>query len=115
MTARLAASSDPWRLTETGITLSIRVTPRGGHDCIDGVRVLADGRALLTVRVRAIAEDGAANQAVTFLLAKALGIAKRDLQILSGHTGRVKQIGIVGDAAVLTMRLHELIRSPGDG
>ena len=107
--------SEPWHLTERGATLSIRVTPRGGRDAVDGVLIMADGRAVLSVRVRAIAEDGAANQAVIALLVKALGVAKRDLQILSGHTGRVKQIGIVGDGTMLTAQLNGLIRGPDDG
>lgn len=115
MTSSLISSSDPWRPTETGIILGIRVTPRGGRDAVDGVVVLADGRALLGVRVRSAAEDRAANRAVILLLAKLLRIAKRDLQILSGQTGRVKQISISGDIATLTARLHGEISRPDGG
>ena len=34
----------PWSLTANGVSLTIRLTPKGGRDAIDGVDVLADGR-----------------------------------------------------------------------
>ena len=37
----------PWSLTANGISLTIRLTPKGGRDAIDGVDVLADGRPVL--------------------------------------------------------------------
>ncbi len=67
---------DPWRYSTQGISVALRVTPRGGRDDIDGVETLANGRVVVKVRVRAIAEGGEANRAVTELLAKALGVPK---------------------------------------
>ncbi len=52
--------------------IAVRVTPRGGRDAIDGIETLADGRSVVKVRVRVVAEGGAANRAVTELFAKAL-------------------------------------------
>jgi uncharacterized protein YggU (UPF0235/DUF167 family) len=49
---------DPWRYSTEGISVALRVTPRGGRDAIDGVEVLANGRSVVKVRVRAIAEGG---------------------------------------------------------
>ena len=83
------------------------MTPRGGRDDIDGIETLADGRAVLKVRVRAIADGGEANRAVTELLAKALGVPKARVRILSGATSRLKQIAVDGDPA----RLGEALRS----
>jgi len=54
----------PWSLTASGISLTIRLTPKGGRDAIDGVDVLADGRPVLKIRVRAAASDGEANAAL---------------------------------------------------
>ena len=68
--------ADPWRYSTQGISVALRVTPRGGRDDIDGVETLADGRSVVKVRVRAIADGGEANRAVTELLAKALGVPK---------------------------------------
>jgi uncharacterized protein YggU (UPF0235/DUF167 family) len=75
---------DAWRYSTQGVSVALRVTPRGGRDDIDGVETLANGRAVVKVRVRAIADGGEANRAVTELLAKALGVAKARVRILSG-------------------------------
>jgi uncharacterized protein (TIGR00251 family) len=98
---------DPWRYSRDGISVSLRVTPRGGRDVIDGIEQLANGRSVVKVRVRAIAEGGEANRAVTELLAKALGVPKSHVRLLSGATSRMKQIGIDGDPA----RLGEALRA----
>ena len=100
--------SDPWRTSTTGLSIALRVTPRGGRDDIDGVETLANGRAVVKVRVRAIAEGGEANRAVTELLAKTLGVSKRDVRVLSGATSRLKQIAVDGDPRKLGEALRQL-------
>ena len=99
---------DPWRYSTQGISVSLRVTPRGGRDDVDGLETLANGRIVVKVRVRAIAEGGEANRAVTELLAKALGVSKRDVRVLSGTTSRLKQIAVDGDPARLGETLRRL-------
>ena len=106
--------ADPWRYSTQGISVALRVTPRGGRDDIDGVETLANGRAVVKVRVRAIAEGGEANRAVTELLAKALGVPKASVRILSGATSRLKQIAVDGDPARLGAVLRELTVSKKD-
>ena len=98
---------DPWRTSTQGISVALRVTPRGDRDDIDGVETLANGRAVVKVRVRAIADGGEANRAVTELLAKALGVPKARVRILSGTTSGLKQVAVDGDPA----RLGETLRS----
>lgn len=78
----------PWRFSVQGISIALRVTPRGGQDAIDGIETLANGRSVVKVRVRAIAEGGEANRAVTELLAKALHVPKSHVRVLSGVTSR---------------------------
>ena len=99
---------DPWRYSTQGISVALRVTPHGGRDDIDGVETLANGRAVVKVRVRAIADGGEANRAVTELLAKALGVPKAKVRILSGATSRLKQIAVEGDPAKLGESLRKL-------
>ena len=99
----------PWRISDTGLTLALRVTPRGGRDAIDGVDTLADGRSVLRLRVRAVADGGEANRAVTELLAKSLGVPKARVRLVSGATSRLKQIAVDGDAATLVEVLQALI------
>jgi uncharacterized protein YggU (UPF0235/DUF167 family) len=107
-------STDPWRYSTQGISVALRVTPRGGRDDIDGLETLADGRNVMKVRVRAIAEGGAANRAVTELLAKALGVPRGKVRVLSGTTSRLKQIAVDGDPARLGETLRKLVSAPPD-
>jgi uncharacterized protein YggU (UPF0235/DUF167 family) len=88
----------------------LRVTPRGGRDDIDGIETRSDGRSVLKVRVRAIAEGGEANRAVTELLAKTLGVPKASVRLASGATSRMKQVLIEGDPVRLAEALHALTR-----
>src|SRR6478609_10074963 len=92
---------DPWRYSTGGISIALRVTPRGGRDDIDGIETLANGRSVIKVRVRAIADGGEANRAVTELLAKALGVSRGKVRVLSGATSRLKQIAVDGDPKTL--------------
>jgi uncharacterized protein (TIGR00251 family) len=105
---------DPWRYSTAGISVALRVTPRGGRDDIDGVETLANGRSVVKVRVRAIADGGEANRAVMELIAKALGVPKAKVRILSGTTSRLKQIAVDGDGAKLGEALRELTAAKKD-
>ena len=98
----------PWRFSVQGISVAIRVTPRGGQDSVDGIETLANGRTVLKVRVRAIAEGGEANRAVIELLAKALRLPKSSVRVMSGATSRLKQIAIDGDPKKLGDALQSL-------
>ncbi len=105
---------DPWRYSADGISVALRVTPRGGRDDIDGLETLASGRSVVKVRVRAIADGGAANRAVTELLAKALRVPRASIRILSGATSRLKQIAVDGDPARLGEALRVLTAAKKD-
>jgi uncharacterized protein (TIGR00251 family) len=99
---------NPWRYSTEGISVALRVTPRGGRDDIDGIETLANGRTVIKVRVRAIADGGEANRAVTELLAKALRVPKGKVRVLSGATSRLKQIAVDGDPKTLGEALRGL-------
>lgn len=108
---------EPWRRSADGLSIALRVTPRGGRDGIDGIEQLSDGRAVLKVRVRAIADGGEANRAVLALLAKSLGVPKASVSLLSGATSRLKQVAVAGDPARLAQALRELapVKSTDEG
>ena len=99
---------EPWRYSTSGVSVSLRVTPRGGRDDIDGIETLADGRNVVKVRVRAVADGGEANRAVTELLARALGVPKARVRLLSGATSRLKQVAVDGDPRALGEALRVL-------
>jgi hypothetical protein len=85
--------------------LQIRVTPRSARPGIGIWRVGADGREELEVRVAEAPADGAANEAGIKLLAKALGISRSQLSIISGATSRHKRVAIPFDVAEARGRL----------
>jgi uncharacterized protein (TIGR00251 family) len=96
---------EPWRPSIGGMTVFLRVTPRGGRDGVEGIEALSDGRAVMKVRVRAIADGGEANRAVTKLLAKTLRVPQASVQISSGATSRLKQVEVSGDPQALGEKL----------
>ena len=98
----------PWVASASGLTLHVRLTPKGGRDSIDGIDTLSDGRSVLKARVRAAPTEGEANDALTRLIAKALDIPARSVSIVGGATARLKRIVIDGDAASLIARLEKL-------
>jgi len=98
----------PWRVAPDGLMLVVRVTPKGGRDAIDGIADLADGSSVLKVRVRAAASEGEANAALMQVLARALGVAARDISLLSGARGRIKRVKIAGAGAALAAALEEM-------
>ena len=85
--------------------LAIRVTPRSAKPGIGGWRTGADGREELEIRVAEAPADGAANDAVVKLLAKALGISRAQLTIISGHTSRHKRVATPFESDELSRRL----------
>ncbi|MEQ8266038.1 MAG: DUF167 family protein [Parvibaculum sp.] len=87
----------PLKPVAGGVSLRIRVTPRGGADRIDGLGADASGEPFLRVRVSAVAEKGKANEAVLKLLAKALRLPRSALAVTSGETGRSKLVMVSGD------------------
>lgn len=105
---------DAWRYSTQGISVALRVTPRGGRDEIDGLETLANGRTVVKIRVRAIAEGGEANRAVVELLARALGVPRARVRVLSGVTSRLKQIAVNGDPAKLGDALRLLTATKSD-
>jgi uncharacterized protein YggU (UPF0235/DUF167 family) len=76
--------------------LAVRLTPRGGRDCIEGWSTDASGRPLLKARVTAPPVDGAANAALLKLIARALGRPAGVVSFVSGETGRVKILQVEG-------------------
>jgi uncharacterized protein YggU (UPF0235/DUF167 family) len=67
------------------------LTPRAGADHVDGV---VDG--VLRAHVAAPAVGGAANQSLLLLLARELGVPRRDVRLVAGAAGRQKLVVVDG-------------------
>jgi uncharacterized protein YggU (UPF0235/DUF167 family) len=93
------------------VTVTVRLTPKGGRDAIDGIVRLSDGRAVLKARVRAVASEGEANAALGKLLAKALGVPPSRISIAAGASGRIKRVIIAGDGAAIAAALENYCRT----
>lgn len=91
-----------------GLSISIRLTPKGGRDAIDGIEQLSDGRGVLKVRVRALPSEGEANAALVQLLARSLGVPPRQVTLAAGATARIKRLTIAGDGAALAAALEKI-------
>jgi uncharacterized protein YggU (UPF0235/DUF167 family) len=85
--------------------LAVRVTPRSARPGLGGWRTGADGREELEVRVVQAPADGAANEAVAKLLAKALGVSRSEVAIISGLTSRNKRVATPFEPGELRRRL----------
>jgi uncharacterized protein len=93
------------------IRLTVRLTPNGGRDAIDGIETEAEGQDHLKARVAAVPENGKANKALIALLSKTLRIPKSTVGFISGETARKKILRIDGDPEDLSERLRALIGS----
>jgi uncharacterized protein (TIGR00251 family) len=88
--------------------LAVRLTPKAGRDAIEGIARLSDGRSVLKVCVRAPPREGEANAALMKIIAKALGIPARDIQLTSGEASRIKRLLITGSADALAATLQAI-------
>ncbi len=85
-------SAPPWEHpVEQGWVLVLRIQPRARRSEVVGT--LGD---TLKVRVAAPAVDGRANVELIRFLAEELGVPRRSIRIVRGHTGRTKTVQIEG-------------------
>jgi uncharacterized protein (TIGR00251 family) len=71
------------------VQLTIKVIPRASKPGIAGTR---DGALL--VRLQSPPVEGAANEELVQVIAKAFGIAKRDITIVAGERSKLKRVAI---------------------
>jgi uncharacterized protein len=83
-----------------GYRFHVHVQPRASKNEIVGKH----GDAL-KVRLTAPPVDSAANDALIALLAEALGVARRDVQIVAGATSRTKLVEVAGVSSELVEQL----------
>lgn len=74
-----------------GTIIPVKVVPGASRDRIVGV--LGD---CLKIATSQPAEKGQANKAIAAILAKAFGVSKKDVQLVSGSTNPRKEFRIAG-------------------
>lgn len=97
----------------TALTLRIRVKPGASRTRVLGAfGGTCDEAPALVVAVSAPPVDGKANEAVVDALADALGLRRRQVSVIAGHTARTKTVTLdVPDADLerLQARVAELL------
>ncbi|MBI3773009.1 MAG: YggU family protein [Gammaproteobacteria bacterium] len=78
-----------WRWQGPDLILELRVQPRASRDEISGLH-----GERLKVRITAPPVDGAANSHLLAFLAKVFGVAKSQVTLLAGESGREKRVRI---------------------
>ena len=91
---------------DTGVLLLLSVVPNAKRTEVDG---LHDGA--LRVRLAAPPIDGRANDALIAWLAKQLGVARRDVELLRGESSRRKQVAIAVSMDAATAWLSRMLRA----
>lgn len=76
--------------------IPVKLTPKSSKDAVEGWDLDPEGRPVLKVRVRAMPVDGAANAALLAVLAKALGVPRRDVNLARGNQSRLKMVEVAG-------------------
>ena len=108
-----APTALPWRAEAGGVTVAARLTPRADRDRLDGVGRLSDGRAVLLARVRAVPENGKANDAARRLLAAAAGVPASAVTLAAGATARLKTFRIAGEPGAVAAALERAAAPKG--
>jgi uncharacterized protein (TIGR00251 family) len=97
-----------WTRRADGIELHLRLTPKSSRDALEGVETRADGARALKARVRAVPEDGKANDALIALVSKQLKLPASRIKLVSGATARQKTLFLEGDPDALAEFLRLL-------
>jgi uncharacterized protein (TIGR00251 family) len=85
------------------VTLSVWVTPGASRSEFTGV---ADGR--LRVRLAAPPREGKANDELVRLVARMLGVTRKDVAVTAGSSGRRKLVRVAGVTVEQARRVFRL-------
>lgn len=108
MTGQTTPGSSPaFAETPSGVRLRVRLTPNASREEFGSLIETPDGLAF-AARVTAVPEEGRANDALRKLIAKKLGVAKSNVELIAGPKSRVKTLAVKGDPAALARTLREI-------
>lgn len=101
------------RVTASGLELELWVVPRASRPALGPLH-----GERLRAAVSAPPVDGAANEAVRSLVADAMGVARGEVTVVRGTSGRNKTLRVCGDPNLLIERLQAQgldVNSSSDG
>lgn len=98
--------ASPCAVAQGGLHIEVKAKPRSAKP---GVGPVEEGA--LVVRLSSAPADGAANEELARVLAKALGVPKTAVAIVRGETSRHKRVLVrCGDPAGLMAKIGEFSR-----
>lgn len=109
----MLSNNSPFRLTDEGVAVAVRLQAGARRNRIDGSALLVDGTAVLRARVSEPPEKGKANTALIKLLSKAWRLPKSSIEIQSGRSERRKTLLVVGGSADRLTSLHAWLKGLG--
>jgi uncharacterized protein len=86
---------------EGEVVFKVQVVPRSSRS-----EVVGEHNGALRVKIAAPPVDGAANEELVRVLAKTFDVSRSAVTIVSGQTGKVKQISIKGRTNDVVQRLN---------
>ena len=87
--------NDRWKMdrkdtpTKGALILKVQVVPRASQS-----EIVGEHNGALRVRIAAPPVDGAANEELIRTLARAFKVPRRDIEIISGHSSKIKQVSV---------------------
>ena len=85
------------------LTFKVQVVPRASRS-----EIVGEHNSALRVRIAAPPVDGAANEELIRTLARAFRVSRGEIEIVAGHSSKLKQVSI---ANAVAGRLVELSRT----
>ena len=83
------------------IVFKVQVVPRASRS-----EVIGEHNGSLRVRLAAPPVDGAANEELIRVLAKTFKVARGAVKLVSGHSSKIKQVGITAQVDEIIVQLN---------
>lgn len=90
--------------TDNGVIFKVKVQPEAAKNEIVGVQ-----GDVLRIKINAPAVKGKANRALISFLAEKLGVKKSEIEIISGHTSKIKKIKVLGEGGKIEKNLQRFL------
>ncbi len=81
----------PYTESRDGIVFKVQVVPRASRS-----EIVGEHNGALRIRVAAAPVDGAANEELVRLLARALHVPRSAVEITAGHSRKLKTVRVAG-------------------
>lgn len=96
----------PFGAAPGGLKVRLRLSPKASANRITGLQDDGQGGALIKASVTMVPEGGKANAALIKLLAREWRLAKSNIEIIHGTTGRNKTVFVAGNTEQLLNKLQ---------